>query len=56
MVDPEKKEVVIQTEPQFWFLFRPRLAVGTELEISKNFPIGPHSWEFRPTLGLRWEM
>jgi len=51
----EKKEIVFQTEPQIWYLFTPKLAFGGELEISKNFPVGPNEWEFQPTLGLRWE-
>jgi hypothetical protein len=53
--EPQKKEVVIQTEPQFWFLFRPKLAVGSELEISKNFPAGPQRWRINPTVAFRWE-
>jgi hypothetical protein len=49
------KELVFQTEPQFWYLFTPKIALGSEIEISKNFPVGPHKWSFSPTLGFRWE-
>jgi hypothetical protein len=52
---PGKKEVVIQTEPQFWFMVRPKLAVGSEIEISHNFPSGPKSWQVNPTVAFRWE-
>jgi hypothetical protein len=55
IADPDKKELVFQTEPQLWYLVTPKIALGGELEISKNFPIGPNEWEFMPTLGFRWE-
>jgi hypothetical protein len=55
MAEPGKKEVVVLTEPQFWFLILPKIAVGTELEISKNFPAGPKSWQINPTVAFRWE-
>jgi hypothetical protein len=53
--DPDKKELVFQTEPQLWFLITPKIGFGGELEISRNFPAGPNEWEFMPTLGFRWE-
>ena len=53
--DPDKKELVFQTEPQFWYLVSPKIALGGEVEISKNFPVGPCDWQFNPTLGFRWE-
>jgi hypothetical protein len=55
IADPDSKEIVFQTEPQIWYLFSPKIALGGEVEISKNFPVGPNEWEFMPTLGLRWE-
>jgi len=55
VLEPDKTEVVIQTEPQFWFLIRPKLGIGTELEISKNFPAGPKQWQINPTMAFRWE-
>lgn len=55
MAYPEEKELVFQTEPQLWFMLTPKIALGGEVEISKNFPVGPNEWEFMPTLGFRWE-
>jgi hypothetical protein len=55
MSNPDKKELVFQTEPQLWYLVTPKIALGGEIEISKNFPVGPNEWEFSPTLGFRWE-
>jgi hypothetical protein len=55
LLAPDKKELVFQTEPQFWFLITPKIGLGGEIEISKNFPIGPNEWEFMPTLAFRWE-
>jgi hypothetical protein len=49
------KEMVIQTEPQFWFMILPKLAIGSEIEISHNFPVGPHPWQVNPTVAFRWE-
>ncbi|MBN1790584.1 MAG: DUF5020 family protein [Bacteroidales bacterium] len=53
--DPEKKELVFQTEPQFWYLLTPKIALGGEVEINRNFPFGPAEWKILPTLGFRWE-
>jgi hypothetical protein len=53
--DPDQKELVFQTEPQFWYLLSRNIAVGGELEISRNFPAGPNEWEFQPTAAVRWE-
>ena len=53
--DPEHKELVFQTEPQLWYMFNSHIAMGSEVEISRNFPVGPNSWEFSPTLAVRWE-
>lgn len=55
ILKPDQKEFVFQTEPQLWYLITPKIAVGGELEISKNFPAGPADWAFSPTLGFRWE-
>jgi len=54
-IDKNKKELVFQTEPQFWYLFTQKLGIGSELEISRNFPFGPEPWQVKPTLALRWE-
>jgi hypothetical protein len=55
LLDPDSKEIVFQTEPQVWYLITPKIAAGGEIEISKNFPVGPNEWEFSPTIGCRWE-
>jgi len=55
LADPDHKEMVFQTEPQFWYMVTPKIALGSEMEISKNFPYGPNEWEFQPTLAFRWE-
>jgi hypothetical protein len=52
---PDSKELVFQTEPQLWYLVRPKLGLGGEAEISRNFPVGPHAWQINPTLAFRWE-
>ncbi len=49
------KEIVFQTEPQFWFRLSNKLFVGSEIEISKNFPFGPEEWKVQPTLAGKWE-
>jgi hypothetical protein len=51
----DKKEIVFQSEPQIWFMITPKIAIGGEVEIDKNFPYGPRPWELFPTLGFRWE-
>jgi len=55
IAEPDRKELVFQTEPQLWYLITAKIALGGEVEISHNFPLGPNDWEFMPTLGLRWE-
>ncbi len=49
------KEVVFQTEPQFWYSLNKHIFVGGEIEISKNFPFGPEDWKFQPTIAAKWE-
>jgi hypothetical protein len=55
VTDSDNKELVFQTEPQLWYLLTTHIALGGEIEISKNFPVGPNEWEFMPTIGFRWE-
>jgi hypothetical protein len=55
VLHPDHKELVLQTEPQFWYLVRPWLGLGGEVEISRNFPVGPHPWTVNPTLAFRWK-
>jgi hypothetical protein len=49
------KELVFQTEPQLWYMITPKIGLGGEVEISKNFPVGPQVWQVSPTLAFRWE-
>jgi hypothetical protein len=56
ITDSGNKELVFQTEPQLWYLITPKIGLGGEVEINKNFPVGPHKWSFSPTLGFRWEL
>lgn len=49
------KELVFQTEPQLWFPLTNKLFIGSEIEISKNFPYGPADWKFQPTLAVKWD-
>lgn len=51
----EGKELVLQTEPQFWFTVTNKIFFGSEIEISKNFPFGPNDWKFQPTIAVKWE-
>lgn len=52
---PDQKEFVFLTEPQLWYFFNKHIACGSEIEISRNFPVGPNKWKFFPTLALRWD-
>ena len=52
---PDSKELVFQTEPQLWYMITPKIGLGGEAEISKNFPVGPQAWQVNPTLAFRWE-
>ncbi|MBN2068589.1 MAG: DUF5020 family protein [Opitutales bacterium] len=49
--------VALCTEPQLWYWLNDYLAVGGELEISRNFVFESHglsnSWEFNPTLAVK---
>ncbi len=49
------KELVFQTEPQFWVALKRHIFIGNETEISKNFPFGPNDWKISPTLAFKWE-
>jgi len=55
VMDPDRKELVFQTEPQLWYMITPKIGIGGEAEISKNFPAGPQAWQVTPTLAFRWE-
>ncbi len=51
----KEKEFVFQAEPQFWYMMGSRIAIGGEVEVSRNFPVGPQPWRAMPTMALRWE-
>ncbi len=52
--DKGEKELIFQSEPQIWYNIDKHLAVGGEVEISKNF-LPTDNWEFMPTLGVKWK-
>ncbi len=47
------KELAVQAEPQIWYNLNPHFAIGSELEISKNF-LPTDQWEFMPTAAFRY--
>jgi hypothetical protein len=53
----EMDRIAVCTEPQIWYWLNDYLAIGGELEISKNFVFETHglsdSWEFNPTLAVK---
>jgi len=51
----DSKEWVFQSEPQIWYSINHKLAVGGELEISRNFPVGPAGWNYSPTVAIKWD-
>ncbi|HNR68619.1 MAG TPA: DUF5020 family protein [bacterium] len=55
--DPGKaddSQVVLLTEPQLWYSVGKHLAIGGELEISKNFIPGQDGVKIMPTIGSKW--
>jgi hypothetical protein len=48
------KQMVIQAEPQIWYVLNKHFNIGGELEISKNF-LPFDGWQMMPTLGFKWE-
>lgn len=50
-------QLVILTEPQFWFNLSPNISLGTEIEISNNFIYNTYddkSFFINPTLAAKW--
>lgn len=52
-------QLVVLTEPQFWYNATSHFSVGTEWEISNNFiynaePTSDKSFFFNPTLAVKW--
>jgi hypothetical protein len=48
------KRLVMLSEPQFWYNFTPNFSLGTEVEVSYNFVIGPEKFYAIPTLATKW--
>jgi len=53
--NPEKKVLVLYSEPQIWYNVIPHLSVGSEFKISKNFIPNTNRLEVFPTIGIKWE-
>ncbi|MFQ6605453.1 MAG: DUF5020 family protein [Fidelibacterota bacterium] len=49
------KDWIFLSEPQLWYGLSSQLAVGGEVHISYNFPLPNQSWDFYPTLAVKWE-
>ena len=50
-------QLVILTEPQFWYNFTPHFSVGSEIEISNNFIYNLYddkTFFVNPTLAVKW--
>ncbi|MDD3961590.1 MAG: DUF5020 family protein [Bacteroidales bacterium] len=50
---PGAKHIVLLSEPQLWFVLSEHFAIGTELEISRNFFTFDGDLEFMPTAGIK---
>ncbi len=48
------KDVVILTEPQFWYVLNPHFSLGSEIEISRNFFTFDGDLEVMPTAAIKW--
>ena len=50
-------QLVILTEPQFWYNFTPHFSVGSEIELSNNFIYNLYddkTFFINPTLAVKW--
>ena len=50
-------QLVILSEPQFWYNVTPNISLGSEIEISNNFIYNTYndkSFFVNPTLALKW--
>jgi len=53
--DGTDHQYVILTEPQIWYNVTENFAVGTEVEVSRNFIFGKgNAIKVNPTLGIKW--
>lgn len=48
------KKLIMLSEPQLWYNFTPNFALGTEVELSYNFVVGPNHFYAIPTLATKW--
>ncbi len=48
------KDIVILTEPQFWYVLSEHFNLGSEIEISRNFFTFDSDFEVMPTLAVKW--
>lgn len=48
------KKFIMLSEPQLWYNFTPNFALGTEVELSYNFVVGPNHFYAIPTLATKW--
>ena len=48
------KQLVLLSEPQFWYNFGEHVSAGSEIELSHNFLFGTSSFKALPTLAMRW--
>ncbi len=48
------KKLIMLSEPQIWYNFTPNFALGTEVELSYNFVVGPNHFYAIPTLATKW--
>lgn len=55
MLDQGGKEIIVFSQPQLWYSISPKLYIGGEARISKNFlPEG--GWKVYGTVGFKWDM
>lgn len=48
------RKMVILTEPQLWYNLSNQIAIGGEIEISKNFLPMKEDFDFKPTVAVKW--
>jgi len=48
------KDLVILTEPQFWYVLNQHFSIGSEIEISRNFFTFDGDLEVMPTAAVKW--
>jgi hypothetical protein len=54
--DPANKKLILYSEPQIWYNFYRKFAIGSEFKVSKNFLPGSNRVEVFPTLGVKWDL